>query len=196
MVGFFFFSSVVVVMSALVGGVRVVLVVVPVAAAGLTIAGAGAVAVGALAVPVCGAAVACCLVHSSYCSTPGRLLSTCVDALVGWLVGWLVVSSAAWRLFACGRAGFGWWRVHRFVGAGWMAWLAASAVFSVVVGACCACGLVAVSDVWVRSWLPARAWVVSFCPRIRDLDGGGVFGCVSWLSGFWWVGYMEVIALL
>ena len=93
MVGFFFFASVVVVMSARGGwGGRawVLLVVVEVAAAGLTIAGAGAVTVGALAVPVCGAAVARCLVHSVYCSTPGRLLSTCVDALVGWLVGWLV----------------------------------------------------------------------------------------------------------
>ena len=81
-------------------------------------------------------------------------------------------------MFVRERVGRVWWRAQCLVGAGWMARLAASAVFSVVVGACCACGLVAVSDVWVRSWLPARAWVVSFCPRIRDLDGGGVFGCV------------------
>ena len=60
------------------------LVVVEVAAAGLTIAGAGAVTVGALAVPVCGAAVACCLVHSSYCTILHARVSTCVDA---WLVG-------------------------------------------------------------------------------------------------------------
>lgn len=65
------------------------LVVVEVAAAGLTIAGAGAVTVGALAVPVCGAAVACCLVHSSYCTILHARVSTCVDARVGWLVGWL-----------------------------------------------------------------------------------------------------------
>ena len=63
----------------------VVLVVTPVAAAGLAVAGAGAVAVGALA--PCVAAVANVGVHGVYCSTPGRLLSTCVDAgLVGWLV--------------------------------------------------------------------------------------------------------------
>ena len=77
-------------MSALVGGVRVVLVVVPVAAAGLTIAGAGAVTVGALAVPVCGAAVARCLVHGSYCTICTRACGhVWTRGLVGWLVGWL-----------------------------------------------------------------------------------------------------------
>ena len=63
----------------------------------------------------------------------------------GWLVGWLV---------ACGRAGFGWWRAHRFVGVGW-----------------CLGSL-----------------------RIRNLGGGGVFGCVPWLSGFWLVGDVEAPA--
>lgn len=86
-----------------VGGVRVVLVVVPVAAAGLTIAGAGAVAVGAFAVPVCGAAVACCLVHSSYCTFCARAFLRVWAR--GWLVGWLsraarcLSVSAARRLF-------------------------------------------------------------------------------------------------
>lgn len=98
-------------MSALVGGVRVawvLLVVVEVAAAGLTIAGAGAVTVGALAVPVCGAAVACCLVHSSYCSiTPSRV-STYVGARVGWLVDWLVVPRAARCLSVSARGGCLW----------------------------------------------------------------------------------------
>ena len=84
----------------------VLLVVVEVAAAGFA-ARAGAVTVGALA--SCVAAVANVGVHGVYCSTPGHLLSTCVDAwLVGWLVGWLPRASR--RLFACERAGFGWWR--------------------------------------------------------------------------------------
>ena len=70
----------------------ILLVVIPVAAAGFTVTGAGAVAVGALA--SCAAAVACCLVHSSYCSTAPPLVSTRVDARVGvfcrWSeVGWL-----------------------------------------------------------------------------------------------------------
>lgn len=99
----------------------VLLVVVEVAAAGLTIAGAGAVAVGALAVPVCGAAVACCLVYSSYCSTAPPRVSTCVDARVGWLVGCSPRGSAS----VCERVGrvfvgdrVGWWRAWCFVGAG------------------------------------------------------------------------------
>ena len=111
-------------MSALVGGVRVVLVVVPVAAAGLTIAGAGAVTVGALAVPVCGAAVARCLVHSSYCTICTRAcLHVWTRGLVGWLVGWLVparlgvcLSASAGRVFVGDRVG--WWRAWCFVGAG------------------------------------------------------------------------------
>lgn len=72
-------------MSALVGGVRVVLVVVEVAAAGLTIAGAGAVTVGALAVPVCGTVVVRCLVHGSCCTFCMR---ACLHV---WTRGWLVV---------------------------------------------------------------------------------------------------------
>ena len=94
--------------------VRALLVVVEVAATGLTIAGAGAVAVGAPAVPVCGAAVACCLVHSSFCNMTGAVLSTRVDARVGWWAGW---SPRGW-VFVCERAG----RV--FVGdrVGWCAW--------------------------------------------------------------------------
>ena len=78
-----------------VGGVRVawvLLVVVEVAAAGLTIAGAGAVTVGALAVPVCGAAVAYCLVHSSCCAICTR---ACLHV---WTRGWLVVPA---RLGVC-----------------------------------------------------------------------------------------------
>ena len=82
---------------------RVVLVVVPVAAAGLTIAGAGAVTVGALAVPVCGAAVARCLVHSSYCTIFTR---ACLHVWTRGLVGWLVparlgvcLSASAGRVF-------------------------------------------------------------------------------------------------
>lgn len=97
----------------------VLLVVVEVAAAGLTIAGAGAVTVGALAVPVCGAAVARCLVHISYCSTPGCLLSTCVDALVGWLVGWLVPArglGGGVRFVLWARGGWrGWPRAQCFL---------------------------------------------------------------------------------
>ena len=93
-------------MSALVGGVRVLLVVVEVAAAGFAVAGAGAVAVGALAVPVCGAAVARCLVHGSYCVI-------CVRACLrgwtrGWLAGWLVVPRAARCLSVSARGGCLW----------------------------------------------------------------------------------------
>ena len=109
-------------MSALVGGVRVVLVVVPAAAAGLTIAGAGAVTVGALAVPVCGTAVARCLVHSSYCTICTR---ACLHVWTRGLVGWLVGCSPRGSVFVCERAGrvfvgdrVGWWRAWCFVGAG------------------------------------------------------------------------------
>ena len=105
------FSRLLALMSALVGGVRVVLVVVPAAAAGLTIAGAGAVTVGALAVPVCETAVARCLVHSSYCTRLRARVSTCVDARVGWLV-----VPRAGRVFVGDRVG--WWRAWCFVGAG------------------------------------------------------------------------------
>ena len=92
-------------MSALVGGVRVVLVVVPAAAAGLTIAGAGAVTVGALAVPVCGTAVARCLVHSSYCTICTR---ACLHVWTRGLVGWLVVPRAARCLSVSARGGCLW----------------------------------------------------------------------------------------
>lgn len=87
------------------------LVVVEVAAAGLTIAGAGAVTVGALAVPVCGAAVACCLVHSSYCTILHARVSTCVDARVGWLVGCGVRATLVWLRARGVSAGRGLWRV-------------------------------------------------------------------------------------
>ena len=73
------------------------LVIVPVAAAGFAVASAGAVAVGALA--ACAAAVADGFVHGVYCSTPRYLLSTCVEA---WLVGWLGgYHRAARSLFVC-----------------------------------------------------------------------------------------------
>lgn len=137
------------------------LVVVPVAAAGLAVASAGAVAVGALA--ACVAAVADCLVHSSYCSILHPCVSTCVDVWV-WCGPvlcpcgvWLSVSARV--LCGCGCLLLlclgGWWRVGLL--------LVACAPWDV---SCC-----------------SRIRV--------GLGGGvGCLG-VFLLSGFWRVGYVE-----
>ena len=100
------------------------LVVVPVAAAGLAVASAGAITVGTLA--ACVAAVADCLVHSSYCSILHPCVSTCVDVWVWcgpvlcpcgvWVGGvvvreractlwlWVFAALVSGRLVACGLA--------------------------------------------------------------------------------------------
>ena len=134
---------------------RVVLVVVEVAAAGLTIAGAGAVTVGALAVPVCGAAVARCLVHSVYCSTHTPRVSTCVDARVGWLVGWLVVPRAA-RCLSVSAWGGCLWATGWGGGVLGVLW-ARDRVGAPLVG------------VWVAS--RERACLREVCGWVRDVEG-------------------------